>query len=163
MLILLTCSSMVMAEGETVNVTYNSENGFVKEIQTTITENIESYFIWSIPESLLLTDTNDIITVKVTEAHIIQGRTLRISITGLGEDDKLQLNKGNILGSKVSFKKGDTPLNSDSSEIFSVDSSAFDSGNSAIPSVDIKLDVERNPFQYANTYTGQITFKATIS
>ena len=163
MLILLTCSSMVMAEGETVNVTYNSENGFVKEKQTTITENIESYFIWSIPESLLLTGTNDIITAKVTEAHIIQGRTLRISITGLGEDDKLQLNKGNILGSKVSFKKGDTPLNSASSEILSVDSSAFDSGNSAIPSVDIKLDVERNPFQYANTYTGQITFKATVS
>lgn len=94
--------------------------------------------------------------------HLNQYKSLKISIEGLEEDGKVQLKYGNILGSKISFRKGEIALNSNESEILVVTSSEFDS-NSNIPSADISLVVERNPFQYTNTYTGQLTFKATIS
>lgn len=165
MLILFTFSSMVMAEDkQIVIITPNPENNIVGEKSTTLTEEVGNYFVWSIPNNLPVTGANDTITVKVNQAHLNQYRSLKISIEGLEEDGKVQLKYGDILGSKISFKKGEIALNSNESEILVVTSREFDSNNNSnIPSVDISLVVERNPFQYTNTYTGQITFKATIS
>lgn len=164
MLILLTCSSMVMAEDEeTVIITEGSQPDNLGQKSTTLTEEIACSFTWSIPENLTISGTNDTITVRVIQAHVFKNKDLKISIDNLGDDGKVQLMSGNgIGGSKVSFRAGEIALTKDNPDILTVQSGAFDS-DSNIPSVDIALTVERNAFQYANTYTGQVTFKASIS
>lgn len=165
MLILFTCSSMVMADDEeTVIITEGSQFNNLGQKSTTLTEEIASSFTWSIPENLTISGTNDIITVRVTQAHIFKNKNLKISIDNLSEDDKVQLTCNGIGGSKVSFRVGENALTKDNPDIMTVQSSEFDSvSNDNIPSVEIALTVERNAFQYANTYTGQVTFKASIS
>lgn len=164
MLILLTCSSMIMADEETVEIPSYSETNVVGNKTTTLTEDVGNYFVWSIPENLQITDSNNIITVQVTQAHLNQFRSLTISIYGLGDDNKLQLKNGDIAGSKITFKKEETELTKDNPEILSVTSNAFNTDtNSNIPSANIALVVDRNPFQFTNTYTGQITFEAKIT
>lgn len=164
MLILLTCSSMVMAEDEeTVIITEGSQPDNLGQKSTTLTEEIACSFTWSIPENLTISGTNDTITVMVTQAHIFKNKNLNISINNLGDDNKVQLMSSNgIGGSKVAFKIDETSLTKENPNILSLSSGAFDSDIN-IPSVDITLTVERNAFQYANTYTGQVTFKASIS
>lgn len=165
MLILLTCSSMIMADDEvTVEIPSYSETNVVGNKTTTLSEDVGNYFVWSIPENLQITDSNNMITVQVTQAHLNQFRTLTISISGLEDDNKLQLKNGDIGGSKITFKKEETELTKDNPEILSVTSNAFNTGtNSNIPHADIALVIDRNPFQFTNTYTGQITFEAKIT
>lgn len=164
MLILLTCSSMIMAEDEeTVNITDGLDFDNLAQKSTTLTEDIPSSFTWSIPESLTISGTNETITVKVIQAHLFKTKNLKISIENLGDDNKVQLMSSNrIGGSKVVFKKGEIALTKDNPNIMTVQSGTFESDGD-IQSVDITLTVERNAFQYANTYTGQVTFKASIS
>lgn len=86
-----------MAEDQqTVIITPNPESNIVGEKSTTLTEEVGNYFVWSIPDNLPVTDTNDTITVKVNQAHLYQYKSLKISIEGLEEDGKVQLKYGNI-------------------------------------------------------------------
>ena len=84
MLILLTMSSIVMAEDErTVTITNNiPEESRTRE--TELTESINQSFTWVIPAKISLTD-NSSFTVKVTQAHLYSYVHLEISMDGNGE------------------------------------------------------------------------------
>lgn len=166
MLILLTCSSMVMADDEeTIYITAESVPANLGEKYTTLSENISQYFTWIVPSQLSISDNTDF-TIKVTEAHLNSDSRLKISVSGIDENGIIQLHdstNSEIKGSKVTLKNEYGTINNNSF-ILVVDSSSFDEGaDISERTANITMSAKRNPFQLAGNYLNNITFKASIS
>lgn len=166
MLILLTCSSMTMADDEvTVTITEESDPDKLSEKRTVLNENISQYFIWAIPSQLEVSNGANF-NVKITEAHLNYGVNIKINVQGLDSNGMVQLKNENSLyglSSKVTLKKEGSVINS-TTDILNVDSCSFtETADTTERTANISISVERNPFQFAGQYSGQITFKASIS
>lgn len=161
MLILLTMSSIVMAEDErTVTITNDiPEESRTRE--TELTESINQSFTWVIPAKISLTD-NSSFTVKVTQAHLYSDVHLKISMDGNGMVQLVE-KVDSFKGSKVTLKKDNSVINSQI-PLLTVRSSQFTAEADTDEQIaNISLEVERNPFQLAGDYAGKITFTASLS
>ena len=79
-------SSIVMADNsETVTITEESDKGNLKENNTELREEINQYFIWTVPSQLPI-ENNTSFSISVNEAHLKSGAELKISVSGIDEN-----------------------------------------------------------------------------
>lgn len=159
-------SSIVMADNsETVTITEESDKGNLKENNTELREEINQYFIWTVPNQLPI-ENNTSFSISVNEAHLISGAELKISVSGIDENGIIQLHDyldHSIKGSKVILKNKGGIINNNN-DILTVNSSSFtETADSNVKTADITMTVEKYRFQLAGNYCNTITFKASIS
>ena len=159
-------SSIVMADNsETVTITEESDKGNLKENNTELREEINQYFIWTVPSQLPI-ENNTSFSISVNEAHLKSGAELKISVSGIDENGIIQLHDyldHSIKGSKVILKNNERIINNNN-DILTVNSSSFtETADSNVKTADITMTVEKYRFQLAGNYCNTITFKASIS
>lgn len=159
-------SSIVMADNsETVTITEESDKDNLKENNTVLSEEINQYFIWTVPSQLPI-ENNTSFYIGVSEAHLKSGAELKISVSGMDENGIIQLHDyidHSIKGSKVILNNKEGIINNNN-DILTVNSSSFtETADSNVKTADITMTVEKYRFQLAGSYCNTITFKASIS
>lgn len=151
---------------ETVTITEESDKGNLKENNTELIEEINQYFIWTVPSQLSI-ENNTSFSISVNEAHLKSGAELKISVSGIDENGIIQLHDNldhSIKGSKVILKNNERIINNNNNDILTVNSSSFtETADSNVKTADITMTVEKYRFQLAGNYYNTITFKASIS
>lgn len=158
--VLLCCSTVVMADEP--NEQLSNQTSTDKTLTMNVTDTVSQSYIWTIPAYLEFSDGVADLTIEIKEAHIRSDCNLNIKL--LSHENYLkESNMQEQAGSSLRILNKDNKEISDGDIVLTASSYAGDNAK-AVEEVKTTLSVilDKPPFLQTGTYTGNITFAASV-